>query len=52
MLADNIRFLRKQAHLTQEDFAERLGDYGKPDQMPTLAGRNMTMIISPKSQKK
>ena len=25
MLADNIRFLRKQAHLTQEDFAERLG---------------------------
>lgn len=43
---------KDQGELLLLRFAEGLGEYGKPDQMPTLLGRNMTMIISPKSQKK
>ena len=42
---------KDQGELLLLRFAERLADYGKPDQMPTLMGRNMTMIISPKSKK-
>ena len=42
---------KDQGELLLLRFAEGLGEYGKPDQMPTLLGRNMTMIISPKSQK-
>ncbi len=32
-------------------FAERLQDYGKVDQMPVLTGRNMTIMMVPKSKK-
>ncbi|MBO4504588.1 MAG: translation initiation factor IF-3 [Bacteroidales bacterium] len=42
---------KDQGELLLLRFAERLADYGKPDQMPTLMGRNMNMLISPKSKK-
>ncbi|MDY6326319.1 MAG: translation initiation factor IF-3 [Bacteroidales bacterium] len=32
-------------------FAERLQDYGKVDQMPVMTGRNMTIMMVPKSKK-
>ena len=32
-------------------FAEGLQDYGKVDQMPVLTGRNMTILMVPKSKK-
>jgi len=32
--------------------AQQLEDYGKVDQMPKLEGKRMTLILSPKNQKK
>ena len=32
-------------------FAERLQDYGKVDQMPVLTGRNMSLLMVPKTKK-
>lgn len=43
---------KDQGELLLLRFAEQLAEYGKPEQMPALLGRNMTMIVSPKSQKK
>ena len=43
---------KDQGELLLLKFAEKLEEYGKIDQMPTLLGRNMTVMISPKSQKK
>lgn len=35
-----------------ETVAEKLADYGVVEQKPTLEGRNMTMILAPKKDKK
>ena len=32
-------------------FAERLQDYGRVDQMPVLTGRNMSLLMVPKTKK-
>ena len=43
---------KDQGELLLLKFAQCLEEVGKVDQLPTLLGKNMTMMISPKSQKK
>jgi translation initiation factor IF-3 len=45
----------EQANNTKDlfiSFAEKLSDIAQVDQQPTLDGRNMFMVLSPKMQKK
>ena len=42
---------KDQGELLLLRFAQSLEDYGKLDQMPTLLGKNMTIMLSPKSKK-
>jgi len=43
---------KDQGELLLLRFAQSLEEFGKLDQMPTLVGKNMTIMISPKSTKK
>lgn len=43
---------KDQGELLLLRFAQSLEEFGKLDQMPTLLGKNMTIMISPKSSKK
>jgi translation initiation factor IF-3 len=43
---------KDQGELLLLRFAQSLEEFGKLDQMPTLLGKNMTIMISPKSTKK
>lgn len=43
---------KDQGELLLLRFAQSLDEFGKLDQMPTLLGKNMTVMISPKSAKK
>ena len=43
---------KDQGELLLLRFAQQLEEVGKVDQLPTLLGKNMTMMISPKSNKK
>lgn len=43
---------KDQGELLLLKFAQSLEDYGKLEQLPTLLGKNMTVMVSPKSQKK
>lgn len=43
---------KDQGELLLLRFAERLAEVGKLDQMPTLMGKNMSIMISPKTSKK
>lgn len=42
---------KDQGELLLLRFAQSLEEFGKLDQMPTLVGKNMTVMISPKSKK-
>lgn len=42
---------KDQGELLLLRFAQALEEYGKLEQMPTMLGRNMTAMMSPKSQK-
>ena len=43
---------KEQGELLLLNFAQSLEEVGKVDQLPTLMGRNMSMMMSPKSNKK
>jgi len=43
---------KDQGELLLLRFAQSLEEFGKLDQMPTLLGKNMTIMLSPKSTKK
>ena len=43
---------KDQGELLLLRFAQSLEEVGKLDQMPTLLGRNMTIMVSPKPVKK
>ncbi len=47
----NIIF-KDRGELLLLKFAERLSDYGSPENMPKMEGRRMTMMLTPKSTKK
>lgn len=43
---------KEQGELLLLNFAQSLEEVGKVDQLPTLVGKNMSMMMSPKSTKK